>query len=165
MRLKTHNLVSLAVPLVFAFASSGGGSASAGLDPGVGVVPQGPQSDAAYARSVKLNRITNVFATTQQTSCYTPEVPYTASAGPNDGYTGETACNGAVTTGENVGPYPQQAGSNPGFATGPADLVKNHSESDIRDDPTNANHLIGSVKCFASAECSNHVLRFYDSFD
>jgi len=165
MRLKARSFVSLAVPLVFAFASSGGWSASAGLGPGVGVVPQGPQSDAAYARSFKLNGVTNTFATTQQTSCYTPEVPYAANAGPNDGYTGETACNGAVTTGENVGPYPQQAGSNAGFATGPADLVKNHSESDIRVDPTNANHLIGSVKWFASAEGYNHVLGFYESFD
>jgi hypothetical protein len=165
MRLRTRGLLTLAIPLVLAFASSGGWAVSAGLDPGVGVVPQGPQSDSAYARSFKLSGVTNVFATTQQTSCYTPEVPYAANAGPNDGYTGESACNGAVTTGENVGPYPQQAGSNPGFATGPADLVKNHSESDIRVDPTNANHLIGSVKWFASAEGYNHVLGFYESFD
>src|SRR3989442_4240060 len=165
MRLSTRGMVLLSVPLVLAFASSGGWSVSAGLDPGVGVVPEGPQSDSAYARSFKLSGVMNVFATTQQTSCYTPEVPYAANAGPNDGYTGESACNGAVTTGENVGPYPQQAGSNPGFATGPADLVKNHSESDIRGDPTNANHLIASVKWFPSTESDNPVLGFYESFD
>src|SRR2546425_4158799 len=96
MRLRTRGLVLLSVPLVLAFASSGGWSVSAALDLGVGVVPQGPQSNAAYARSVKLSGVTNVFATTQQTSCYTPEVPYAANAGPNDGYTGESACNGAV---------------------------------------------------------------------
>ena len=129
------------------------------------ILPQGTQSDAAYATSYLSHHVTNVFATTQQVSCYTPEVPYAADAGPNDGYSGETACDGAATTGESVGPYPQQAGSNPGFATGPADLVKNHSESDIRADPTDANHLIGSVKWITSAEGYNHLLGFYESFD
>jgi len=85
--------------------------------------------------------------------------------GPNDGYTGETACREA-NTGENIGgPYPSQIGSNAGFATGPSDLVKNHSESDIRVDPANPNHLIGSVKWFTSAEGYNHLLGFYESFD
>ena len=128
-------------------------------------VPQGTQSDAAYAASFAANNVTNVFATSQKTSCYWPEVSFTVNNGPNDGYTGETACPGA-TTGENIGgPYATQLGSNKGFATGPSDLVKNHSESDIRVDPTNANHLIGSVKWFVSAEGYNHLLGFFESFD
>jgi hypothetical protein len=53
-----------------------------------------------------------------------------------------------ATTGEDTGasaPYPTQAGSNPGYpATGPM-LVKDYSESDIRVDPTNPKHLIGST--------------------
>lgn len=129
--------------------------------------PQGTQSDSAYAGSGLANGVQNVFATTQRVSCYRPEVPYTANAGPNDGYSGETPCPGA-TTGEDTGAaaqYPTQVGSNPGFATGPSVLVKNHSESDIRVDPTNPNHLIGSVKWFASAEGYNHLLGFYESFD
>jgi hypothetical protein len=44
-------------------------------------------------------------------------------------------------------------------------LVKDHSESDIRVDPTNRNHLIGSSKWFVSSEGYNHVLGFYESFD
>ena len=132
---------------------------------GVGNIPQGTQTNTAYANSFTTNKVTNVSATTQQTSCYTPEVPYAVSDGPNDGYSGESACNGAATTGENPGPYPTQAGSNPGYpATGPM-LVKDHSESDIRVDPTNSEHLIGSSKWFVSAEGYNHLLGFYESFD
>ncbi len=149
--------ISLAIPgvLVMAFsitpASSAGGRT---------------QTEGAYAQSFSANAVTNVFATTQRISCYRPEVPYTANAGPNDGFSGETACPGA-TTGEDIGAsaYPSQVGSNAGFATGPSDLVKNHSESDIRVDPTNPNHLIGSVKWFPSAEGYNHVLGFYESLD
>jgi len=37
--------------------------------------PQGTQTDPAFAASFKLSHVTNVFATTQKTSCYTPEVP------------------------------------------------------------------------------------------
>ena len=149
-------LFSLAVPaiLVASFAVAPTSSAA------------GTQSDAAYAQSFLTNGVSNVFATTQRVSCYRPEVPFGANAGPNDGFSGETACPGA-TTGEDIGTtaYPTQAGSNPGFATGPSDLVKNHSESDIRVDPTNPKHLIGSVKWFASSEGYNHVLGFYESFD
>ena len=134
------------------------------VDAGVGVVPQGVQSDAAYAASFGLHGVTNVFATTQRVSCYTPEVPYAANNGPNDGYTGESPCPGA-TTGEALGPYPTQQGSNPGSpAAGPM-LVKDHSESDIRVDPTNPGHLIASSKWAVSAEGYNHLLGFYESFD
>jgi hypothetical protein len=150
-------LVALAIPaiLVASFSITPASSAAAGT-----------QTDAAYAQSFLTNGVSNVFATTQRISCYRPEVPFAANAGPNDGFSGETACPGA-TTGEDIGTtaYPTQAGSNPGFAAGPPDLVKNHSESDIRVDPTNSNHLIGSVKWFASSEGYNHVLGFYESFD
>src|SRR5437879_13513582 len=33
--------------------------------------PQGTQRDAAFADSFRLNHVSNVFATTQKTSCYT----------------------------------------------------------------------------------------------
>src|SRR5690348_16204670 len=66
---------------------------------GVGNIPQGTQTNTAYANSFASNHVTNVFATTQQTSCYTPEVPYAVSDRPNDGYSGESPCNGAATTG------------------------------------------------------------------
>ena len=50
------------------------------------------------------------------------EDPFFVSDGPNDGYTGMSPCPGATTredTGAS-GPYPTQAGSNPGFpAAGP----------------------------------------------
>jgi hypothetical protein len=44
-------------------------------------------------------------------------------------------------------------------------LVKNHSESDIRVDPTNPLHLIGTSKWDVSAEGYNHVLGFFESTD
>ena len=157
-------LLSLALPLLFGMGF-GLTPAAAGSAPGVGVVPQGFQSDAAYARSFRTAGVTNVDATTQRVSCYTPEVQYAGSLAPNDGYSGESACNGAATTGEALGPYPTQAGSNPGYGVPPADLVKDHSESDIRVDPTNSQHLIGQSKWIVSPEGYNHVLGFYESFD
>jgi hypothetical protein len=110
--------------------------------------------------------VTNVFATTQKVSCYTPEVPYAPSlVSTGYGYTGMSPCAGAVSTGEDLGPYPSQAGSNPGYPAGGPMLVKNHSESDIRVDPTNPMHLIGTSKWAVSAEGYNHLLGFFESFD
>jgi hypothetical protein len=147
-------LVSLAIPVILvASFSTTPASATA--------------TDWTYAQSFQNNGVKNVYATTQ-TSCYRPEVPY-PTAGTNDGFSGETTCPPAVaTTGEDTGAagqYATQVGSNPGFATGPPVQAKNHSESDIRVDPTNPSHLIGSVKWFGSAEGYNHVLGFYESFD
>ena len=160
MRLKKRALFSLALPVLVTVAYSvAPATASASAQSG----PR-TQSDSAYASSFGANSVRNVFATSQKTSCYRPEVNYAVNNGPNDGFDGETACPGS-NTGENTGPYPTQVGSNAGFATGPAALVKNHSESDIRVDPTNPAHLIGSVKWFVSAEGYNHLLGFYESFD
>src|SRR5207302_7936046 len=82
-----------------------------------------------------------------------------------EGFSGMSACNGASNTGEDLGPYPNQQGSSAGYPARTAMLVKNHSESDLRVDPTNPNHLIGSSKWFVSAEGYNHLLGFYESFD
>jgi hypothetical protein len=158
-----RSFVYLAVTALTLVTFSPGRALAAG--PGVGNVPQGTQTDTAYASSFKTNHVTNVFATTQQTSCYTPEVPYATSDGLNDGYSGESACNGASTTGEDLGPYATQAGSNPGSPAATPMLVKDHSESDIRVDPTNPNHLIGSSKWIVSPEGYNHLLGFYESSD
>ncbi len=162
VHMRRNRLLVLASPLVLVALAIGSPNASVAASP-----PQGTQTDSSYAMSGITHGVTNVFATTQRTSCYRPEAPYTANAGPNDGYSGETPCPWA-DTGEETGAsaqYPTQVGSNAGFATGPSVLAKNHSESDIRVDPTNSNHLIGSVKWFASAEGYNHVLGFYESFD
>src|SRR5258708_4073924 len=131
---------------------------------GVGNIPQGTQLDTAYTNSFATHNVMNVFATTKQISCYTPEVPYAVSNGPNDGYSGESTCPGA-TTGENLSSYPTQAGSNPGYPASTPMLVKDYSESDIRVDPTNPKHPIGCSKWFVSAEGYNHLLGFYESFD
>jgi hypothetical protein len=162
--LRKRFLLSAVISVVVVMAS-GAAQASGGGGFGVGNVPQGTQTNLAYEASVGTNGVTNVFATTQATSCYTPEVPYPVNLGPLDGYTGESACNGAANTGEDLGPYPTQAGSRPGFPAVTPMLVKNHSESDIRVDPTNPMHLIGSSKWFASSEGYNHLLGFYESFD
>jgi hypothetical protein len=143
------------------------GSAASASGSGVGNLPQGTQTNADYAASYAARGVTNVFATTQKTSCYRPENPYFASLGPNDGFDGMSPCNGTANTGEDVGlaPYPTQAGSNPGFPATQPMLVKDHSESDIRVDPTNLNHVIGTVKWFVSAEGYNHVMGFFESWD
>ncbi|WP_031068484.1 sialidase family protein [Streptomyces sp. NRRL WC-3742] len=132
-------------------------------------LPQGTQSDDAYAASPAANAVRNVQATSALVSCYRPEVPYGANSGPAEGYSGMTPCPASgATTGEDTGaagPYPSQAGSNPGYpAAGPM-LVKGHSESDLRIDPTDPNHLIGASKWVASAEGYNHLLGFFESFD
>src|SRR5260370_720642 len=159
-----RRLLSLAFAVVLAIVY-GASPRAASVGPGVGNIPQGTQSDESFGNSFAANHVTNVFATTQQVSCYTPEVPFAVSDGPVDWYSGETLCNGAATTGEDLGPYATQQGSGAGFpATAPV-LVKNHSESDIQVDPTNPKHVIGSSKWFASAEGYNHVLGFYESLD
>src|SRR5216684_3307306 len=160
-------LVSIAIPAILVASFSITPVSAAGS--GVGSVPQGTQRDTDYANSATANHVKNVFATSQLTSCYRPEVPYAGNLGPTagDGYSGETACGNAATTGEDTGltPYPSQVGSNPGFPAATPMLVKNHSESDLRVDPTNAKHLIGSSKWAVSAEGYNHLLGYYESFD
>ena len=151
-------ITSLAIVAILAVAASP--NAAGGIAP----IPQGQQSDAAYAASFAAQSVVNTDATTQKRSCYTPEVPYFTSDGPNDGYTGMTTCS-RVNTGEALGPYPIQAGSNPGSPAASPMQVKDHSESDIRVDPTNSHHLIGQAKWFVSAEGYNHLLGFYESFD
>src|SRR5437870_9694811 len=157
-------LLSLAIAVVLA-TSYRASPRAASPGPGVGNIPQGTQTEDSFGNSFAVNHVTHVIATTQPVSCYTPEVPFTVSDGPVDWYTGETPCNGAATTGEDLGPYATQQGSNGGFpATAPV-LVNNHSESDIQVDPTNPRHLLGSTKWFASAEGYNHLLGFYESWD
>ena len=159
-------LIGFAIPVSLGLAPGFASSASVTLDPGIGNIPQGTQSDQAYSDSFTTNRVTNVFVTTQQVSCYRPEVPFAVSNGPNDGYTGEVSCPGAKTN-EDIGtvPYPSQTGSQPGYPATEPKLATDHSESDIRVDPTNPNHLIGSTKWFASPEGYNHLVGFYESFD
>ena len=96
--------IALTVIALTMLASSTGTTAS---------VPQGTQTDKDYAKSFARYGVTNVVATTQRTSCYTPEVPFFTSDGPNDGYTGMSDCLGASNTGEALGPYATHAGSNP----------------------------------------------------
>ena len=122
--------------------------------------PQGYQTDAAFARSYGARGVTSVAATTQRVSCYAPEVLRLLGLAPEQGFPqgGGTPCP-VATTGENIGPYPTQD------VRGPALLVKDHSESDIRVDPTNARHLIGISKWFVNSEDYNHLTGFFESFD
>ena len=161
-----RRLIALIVP-TFVSLATGTMPATAGLDLGVGNIPQLTQSDASYAASFQANHVANTTATTGQVSCYRPEVEFLVNNGPTDGYSGESSCPGA-TTGEATGaggPYPTQVGSNPGYPAPNPKLVKDHSESDLRVDPTNPKHLIGSSKWIVSPEGYNHLLGFYESFD
>jgi hypothetical protein len=173
--LRKRRLLAAGIPF-FTIAAFAMMPAQAGTAAGVGVIPQRAQTNAAYAESYRTNHVTNVDATTQKVSCYRPEAPLVTSNGPNDWYTGMQSCPGA-TTGENTGSvaenpttggiYPSQVGSAAGYpAAGPM-LVNDHSESDLRVDPTDPthNHIIASVKWFASAEGYNHILGFYESWD
>lgn len=124
------------------------------------------QSNDSFAASFKTGKVFNTIATTQRTSCFTPEV-FFGTVQTGEGYTGMSGCTGA-TTGEQPGPYPTQLGSTaPAYpAQGPM-LVKNHAESHIIADPTDPTHkhVIGSSKWFVSAEGYNHELGFYESWD
>src|SRR5436190_1827524 len=122
--------------------------------------PQGYQSDAAFAASYAANSVINVSPTTERVSCYAPEVSYLTALTAGDGYPGggETPCPGA-TTGEQTSGFATQDVSNQPV------LVKDHSESDIRVDPQNPQHLVGQSKWFVSAEGYNHLLGFYESWD
>ena len=157
--------VSFTTLAIVALIGLGASPAGTAVTTGSAALPQGVQTNDSYAGSFATKGVTNTFATTQRTSCYTPEVPYFTSLAPANAYSGMTACTGAANTGEDLGPYPTQTGSNPGYPAATAMLVKDHSESDIRVDPTNANHLIGQSKWFVSAEGYNHLLGFYESFD
>jgi len=158
--------VSFATLAVVALIGLGASPAGTAVTTGSAALPQGVQSDTAYANSFAAKGVTNVFATTQRTSCFLPEVPFFTSNGPANAYSGMTACApGVATTGEDPGPYPTQTRSNPGYPAARPMLVKDHSESDIRVDPTNPSHLIGQSKWFVSAEGYNHVLGFYESLD
>src|SRR3954471_1473705 len=164
MSTRVGGLTALAAIIAAALAASASPTSSATGSSGY-VIAQGNQSDDAYAWSA--GAVSNVFATTQQVSCYRPEVAAPFDNGPALGYSGESACPGA-TTGEDTGggaPYATQLGSNPGFPMAAPQLVKGHSESDIRVDPTNAQHIIGTSKWFASPEGYNHQLGFYESFN
>jgi hypothetical protein len=141
-------------------------ASSSGVDPGVGNVPQGRQADSTYAAGVPSLHLTNKFVTSHEVSCYRPEVPSPYDNGPNDGYTGEKECT-VATTGEDTGatPYPTQVGSKAPYPAAKSMLVTDKSESDIRVDPTDPKHIIGSSKWFTGAEGYNHVLGFYESRD
>jgi hypothetical protein len=122
--------------------------------------PQGYQSDGSFAGSYAARHVTSVLATAQRVSCYAPEVSVLLGLSPTQGFPdgGGTACPGA-TTGENVGPFPIQDVANQPL------LVKDHSESDLHVDPTNARHLIGVSKWFVNSEGYNHLAGFFESFD
>jgi hypothetical protein len=146
---------------VFVIAACVAGCLTAAARAAAAMPPQGYQSDAAFAGSVAANAVVNVSATTQRVSCYAPETLYLDALTPALGYLdgGGSPCDGAATTGEDLGPYPTQDVDHPALR------VKDHSESDLRIDPANPSHLIGQSKWAVNAEGYNHLLGFYESFD
>ena len=139
------------------------GAAVAGLLVAVaaaGAPPQDTQTDTAFRDSYAAKGVVNVSATTGPVSCYAPEVPYATALTAADGYPGggESACPGATTGEQTTGFATQDVSNLP-------KLVKDKSESDIRVDPLNPQHLIGQSKWFVSAEGYNHLLGFYESWD
>lgn len=155
----------IAATAVVVAAVATGGAATATAQP-----PQGVQLNSAFADSYAAAGVTNVSATTQRRSCYRPEVLYLDALPALLGYPGgggslctdTTLPPSAPFTGENIGPYVTQDAAG---AQNPVLLVKDHSESDIRVDPTDPKHLIGQSKWIVNAEGYNHLLGFYESFD
>jgi hypothetical protein len=148
----------LAVLLLAAVVGGSAGSAQSGP-------LHETQSNADFAASAA--SVTNVSATTQRTSCYRPELVFTGALPPSSGYPGggSTECpDGTATTGENTGAHGYDT-QDEAAGTNPVLLVKDHSESDIRVDPTRPGHLIGQSKWIVNAEGYNHLLGFYESFD
>src|SRR5260370_1888694 len=94
IRVRKLKLVSLAIPAVLVASFSITPVSAAG-------------TDWAYAQSFQANGVKNVYATTQ-TSCYRPEVPYPTNAGPNDGFSGETADPHPTTRKNTRPPAPDQ---------------------------------------------------------
>jgi hypothetical protein len=125
--------------------------------------PQGTQTNAAFAASYVAANVASTSVTTQKTSCYRPQVFYDGTLPPEAGYPGggRSPCPGA-TTGEQTTNFDTQDAA---AASNPVSLVKDHSESDIRVDPTDSRHLIGQSKWFVNAEGYNHLLGFYESRD
>jgi hypothetical protein len=123
--------------------------------------PQLSQTDDQFAASNSSVSVTDVTA--QQQSCYRPEVAVQNGLSAADGYPGGggTPCSG-MTTGEDTGPYATQDAIG---AANPVLAVKDHSESDIRVDPTDAKHVIGQSKWIVNGEYYNHLTGFYESFD
>src|SRR5438094_4932158 len=131
--------------------------AAVALIPAGGTIAAAPavstQSDASFAVSYAAAGVTNVSATTSRVSCYAPEVTYFTALTSADGYPGGgmTPCT-AATTGEQTTGFETQDVSNPAM------LVKDKSESDLRVDPKNPNHIIATSKWFVSAEGYHHLL-------
>src|SRR4051794_88988 len=125
--------------------------------------PQGTQTNGAFAASYAAANVASTSVTTQKTSCYRPQVFYDGALPPEAGYPGggSSPCPGA-TTGEQATNFDTQDAT---AASNPVSLVKDHSESDIRVDPTDSRHLIGQSKWFVNAEGYNHLLGFYESRD
>jgi hypothetical protein len=123
--------------------------------------PQGTESDAQFAASNVGVSVADVTA--QQQSCFRPEVAVLTGSTADAGYPngGGTVCT-SPTTGESIGPYATQDSIG---AANPVLSVKDHSESDIRVDPTNPNHIIGQSKWIVNSENYDHLLGFYESFD
>src|SRR5260370_22224419 len=142
-----RGLLLLGVAVVLAI-SYGASTRAAYFGPGVGNIPQGTQTEDSFADSFAANHVTNVFATTQQMSCYTPEVPFTVSDGPVDWYTGETPCNGAATTGEDLGPYATQQGSNGGVPATAPELAGGRPPSPREDAGVPSGFFTRAVCCF-----------------
>jgi hypothetical protein len=131
-------------------ASTSGVTGSSGRQ-----IVQGTQNAAAYEAS-SAAVTTNDFVTARAVSCYTPEVPTTDM----------TSCNGAATTGENTAATAEQlADSNPGYPADGPKRVTEHSESDIRVDPNDPMHVVGTSKWFVSGPGYNHQLGFYETKD
>ena len=152
----SHSVVRLLSAVAFFLAFSPAAMAGNPGDP-----PQGRQTAVHFAASYAANAVTNVSATAEEVSCYSPELTYFGELPANQGYldNGMSTCDGQATTGEDLGPYPTQNVTNPPMR------VKDHSESDLRYDPTDVHHLIGQSKWAISAEGYNHLLGFYESFD
>jgi hypothetical protein len=72
--------------------------------------PQGRQSDSDFAASYASFHVSNVSATSQEVSCYTPELEYDGALPPNQGYLdgGMSDCNAKRPPAKTSAPIPRR---------------------------------------------------------
>jgi len=152
----TKTVTTSALALAVAGIAASVGSTSPAVGSSGAPIVQGAQTDDGVYAASNAAVATNDFVTARARSCYTPEVP------TGDMISCQSA--GGATTGESTAATTEQlADSNPGYPAAEPKLVTDHSESDIRVDPNDPDHIIGTSKWFVSGPGYNHQLGFYET--
>ena len=125
-------------------------------------LPQGTQTDAAFAASYAARGVVNVSATTQRVSCYAPELAYLDELDAGATATSTAACRPATAPPRRARSSARTRPRTSSIRRCASRTTRSRTFASIR---LNPNHLIGQSKWAVSAEGYNHLLGFYESFD